>query len=228
MADQVMTTLNLIKGGVHSLTWMRILEANGGIKADYNKLFPLSSVLESSSLEETLECFRALPEHKRILEKFTLYCVKEASTPTDGEVVHNAIAVLEKHVLKGGVASKELSDAYKGIHDLLFSKPHVSDNRIARAIMGTIEVVRAKNILPRSSTAVHDPATHDAYEAAYWSARHSSKVSSGGEVPKQKEHLRMLLDGEKYCSPEVRESQEKAKPQKAPRLWSFIVKTFKK
>ena len=134
-------------------------------------------------------CFRALPEHKCILDKFILFCIKEASTSTDSSVVRNAITVLEKHILKGGATSKELSNTYKSIYDILYSEPCVSNNMIARAVMHAIEVVRTKNVLPFSDTSVHGPITSNACYAAYYSARHANTVSFRDERQKQKKSI---------------------------------------
>ena len=88
--------------------WYNLVEVNGGIYADFNKEFPLSSVLDFSGLDDTLGCFRVLPEHKGILEKFSLFCAKEAGTYTSDDRVHNCINGIENY-LDGEISVEELS-----------------------------------------------------------------------------------------------------------------------
>ena len=56
MGKQVTITLSLIKKhNPCSTRWKKVLEANGGVKADYEKPFALSTVLDSNSLDHTLK-----------------------------------------------------------------------------------------------------------------------------------------------------------------------------
>ena len=80
MPKQVMVKLEQIKRYnplLHS--WEKVVNANGGVEADLSAPFPLSSVLTSNDLDDTLWCFRCVPEHKEVLIKFILFCARESS-----------------------------------------------------------------------------------------------------------------------------------------------------
>jgi hypothetical protein len=57
--------------------WKKVLKANGGSKADFNKPFPLLSILDSNGTEDTLWVISNAPEmskHGAIWRKFSTWC----------------------------------------------------------------------------------------------------------------------------------------------------------
>ncbi|AUR91065.1 hypothetical protein NVP1154O_52 [Vibrio phage 1.154.O._10N.222.52.B12] len=57
--------------------WKKVLKANGGSKADFNKPFPLVSILDSNDLDDTLwviSSVKSMREHDEIWRKFSSWC----------------------------------------------------------------------------------------------------------------------------------------------------------
>ncbi len=57
--------------------WSKVLKANGGIKADFDKPFPVSSILDSNDLADALWALRGLPEYDALWRKFASWCALE-------------------------------------------------------------------------------------------------------------------------------------------------------
>lgn len=60
--------------------WLKVLAANGGVNADMDKPFPLSSVLDSNDLDDTLWVIQNVPEmreHDEIWRKFACWCASQ-------------------------------------------------------------------------------------------------------------------------------------------------------
>jgi hypothetical protein len=63
---QIMITLNQIREqGPCASGWEKLLASKGKTAAD-DKPFPLTDVLDSNGLDDTLWCLRCLPEHNRL------------------------------------------------------------------------------------------------------------------------------------------------------------------
>ena len=90
-------------------TWCKVLKANGGVKANYDKPFRLSAVLDLSDLDNTIRCMRCVPERKDVLVKFILFCIKDSSTYVDDRRVQGCINTVEKY-LNGDTNVRELID----------------------------------------------------------------------------------------------------------------------
>ena len=57
--------------------WKKVLKANGGINADFDKPFAVSSILDSNDLGDTLWTLRCLPEHNKLWCKFACWCAMQ-------------------------------------------------------------------------------------------------------------------------------------------------------
>ena len=57
--------------------WKNVLESKGGKSADMGAEFPLSDVLESNGLDDTLWCMRCMPEHDRLWRKYAVWCARQ-------------------------------------------------------------------------------------------------------------------------------------------------------
>jgi len=114
---QVMVTLNQIKRKDLSADgWRKLLKVNGGRKVDFSKEFPLSSMLDTHDLNDTLSCCKRIPEHRPLMIKFEIFCVKNTIKCTKDKRVHKCLNTIEKY-LKGKVPLEELRDAIKHSHD---------------------------------------------------------------------------------------------------------------
>ena len=117
MSKEISITLRLIQQHEpYDSMWKTLIKAHGGVKADLDRVFPLSSVLISNSFEDVLWCFRCLPKHKDTFIKFTLFLIKHAERYTNDKRVPHCKAVIRKY-LRGEVNTEELdaavTDAYK-------------------------------------------------------------------------------------------------------------------
>ena len=71
-------TLNQIK--IHNPCtdgWKNVLKATGGINADFDKPFAVSSILDSNDLGDTLWTLRCLPEHNKLWCEFACWCAMQ-------------------------------------------------------------------------------------------------------------------------------------------------------
>jgi hypothetical protein len=104
--SQVMITLQQIKnadpceGG-----WKKVKKANGGTKADMSKAFPLSSILDSNDLEDTLWALQCLPEYHWLWRKFAVWCARQVQHLMTDHRSIDALDVAWRH--SDGLATDE-------------------------------------------------------------------------------------------------------------------------
>lgn len=104
-------TLNQIK--LHNPCrsgWEKVLKANGGTKADMDKPFPVSSIIDSNSLSNTLWVLRCLPEHEKLWRKFVWWCANEGSHLKKDDKVKSCIDAIWEYS-EGRINRKELYSA---------------------------------------------------------------------------------------------------------------------
>ncbi len=77
----ITVTLQQIKNAEPcTIGWKKVLKANDGKGADMNKSFPLSSILDSNDLDDTLwlvENVRELAKHEKIWREFACFCAMQ-------------------------------------------------------------------------------------------------------------------------------------------------------
>jgi hypothetical protein len=116
----VMITLNKIYGIVPYDSWDKIPNAHGHVGLDIE--FPLSSILDSNGLEDTLLCFNALPEHIDIPKRFALWCSQLVRNLMEDEISFSALNVVERY-LDGDATIEELKTAYAAV-DAIVAAAH--------------------------------------------------------------------------------------------------------
>jgi hypothetical protein len=105
----VMITLNKIRAGSPCVGgWQKVLKAHEHLGMDTE--FPLSSVLESNGLKDTLLCFEVLPEYIEIPKRFAIWCARDVQHLMEDECGVNAINVAERY-LDGNATWEELRAA---------------------------------------------------------------------------------------------------------------------
>jgi hypothetical protein len=105
----VMITLNKIRAGSTCVDgWEKVLKAHEHLGMDTP--FPLSSVLESNNLEDTLWCFEVLPEYIEIPKRFAIWCARDVQHLMEDERSVNAVNVAERY-LDGNATLEELKAA---------------------------------------------------------------------------------------------------------------------
>ena len=75
MSKQITITLNQIRKYSPCISgWSKVLKANGGSNADFNKPFPVSSILDSNDLDDTLWTLQCLPRFEHLWRDFAKWC----------------------------------------------------------------------------------------------------------------------------------------------------------
>jgi hypothetical protein len=98
MNRPIMITLQQIKDqGPCADGWATVLKSKGGTKADCSAEFPLTDVLESNGLDDTLWCLRCLPEHSRIWRKYAVWCARQVEHLMTDQRSRNALNVADLH-----------------------------------------------------------------------------------------------------------------------------------
>jgi hypothetical protein len=111
MKTQITITLAQIKE--HSLCtygWSKVLKSNGGAKADFNKSFPVSSILDSNDLDDTLWVLRCLPEYDSLWRKFAWWSATQVVDNTTDKRVSLCLEVVKRYS-EGLATDEELSAA---------------------------------------------------------------------------------------------------------------------
>jgi hypothetical protein len=75
--------------------WNTVLRAHRHL--GMNTEFPLSSVLDSNGLDDTLWCLRCLPEHKNLWRKYAVWCVRNVEYLLTDERSRDALNVAWRH-----------------------------------------------------------------------------------------------------------------------------------
>jgi hypothetical protein len=57
--------------------WKILLASKGGADADMSAEFPVTDILDSNGLEDTLWVLRCLPEHSNLWRKYAVWCARQ-------------------------------------------------------------------------------------------------------------------------------------------------------
>lgn len=99
-------TLNQIKSKSPCADgWKKVLSANGGTKADLDKPFPLSSILDRNGLEDTLWTLQCLPEYNWLWRKFAVWCARQVEYLMKDQRSKNALAA-DQYIERGSQEMK--------------------------------------------------------------------------------------------------------------------------
>ena len=108
----VMITLQKIKDRHPcSSGWKKLLKAKGGTTADYAAEFPLSDVLDSNDLADTLWCLRCLPEHDNLWRLYAVWCARQVQHLMKDQRSIDALDVAERYA-RGLATDAELYAAW--------------------------------------------------------------------------------------------------------------------
>lgn len=118
MDKPITITLNTIKQHEPSYDWwMKVLKANGGINADFDKPFPVSSILYSNDLDDTLWMLRCLPDHDLLWRQFVAWCalrhadkIKPYCSKDDYDLIFNYLTTLDLKLRDAAIAAKTTED----------------------------------------------------------------------------------------------------------------------
>ena len=89
--------------------WEKVLKSKGGTAADMTAQFPLSDVLDSNDLDDTLWCLRCLPEHDNLWRKYAVWCARQVQHLMTDQRSIDALDVAWRH--SDGLATDAELDA---------------------------------------------------------------------------------------------------------------------
>ena len=105
----VMITLQKIRDKAPcSSGWGKLLKAKAGVGMDAE--FPLSDVLDSNGLEDTLWCLHCLPEHDNLWRLYAVWCARQVKHLMKDQRSIDALDVAERYA-RGLATDAELSAA---------------------------------------------------------------------------------------------------------------------
>jgi hypothetical protein len=105
----VMITLNKIRAvSLDNGAWKKVYESHKHLGADTD--FPLSSVLDSNGLYDTLLCFSVLPRYIKIPKHFAIWCAWDVQHLMMDNRSIDALDVAERY-LGGDATREELEEA---------------------------------------------------------------------------------------------------------------------
>jgi hypothetical protein len=108
-----MITISLNKIRKHSpceARWKKLLRSKGGTSADMDAQFPLTDVLDSNDLNDTLWCLRCLPEHDKLWRKYAVWCARQVQHLMADQRSIDALDVAWRHA-DGLVTNEDMSAA---------------------------------------------------------------------------------------------------------------------
>ena len=96
--------------------WKKALKSKGGKKANMDAQFPLTDILESNDLDDTLWCLRCRPEYSNLWRKFAVWAARQVESQVTDERSKNALDVAWRHS-NGDASDSELSAAWDAARD---------------------------------------------------------------------------------------------------------------
>ena len=105
-------TITLNKIRAHSPCesgWKKLLKAKAGAGMDVE--FPLTDVMDSNGLRDTLWCLRCLPEHDSLWRLYAVWCARQVQHLMTDKRSIDALDVAERHA-RGLATEAELAAAW--------------------------------------------------------------------------------------------------------------------
>jgi hypothetical protein len=164
--------------------WEKLLKSKGGTAADMAAQFPLSDVLDSNNLDDTLWCLRCLPEHDRLWRKYAVWCARQVQHLMTDQRSINALDVAWRHS-NGEATDAELAAAF-GLAEAVVAPGAAAAAWAAKTALAALaaDAADAAEIAWASDAALAalaalaaDAATHVACDAAWAAARTAARAA---------------------------------------------------
>jgi hypothetical protein len=91
--------------------WEKLLASKGGDAADMSAEFPVTDILDSNDLDDTLWALRCLPEHDNLWRKYAVWCARQVQHLMADQRSINAMDVAWRHS-EGLATDDELAAAW--------------------------------------------------------------------------------------------------------------------
>ena len=160
--------------------WEKVLSANGGVGADMNKSFELSTILESNDFDDCMWALRCKPEHKNFFIKLAVVFADEVSHLMSDERTKTALDIAWQYS-EGLVDQNAAADAAAYAADAA-----------ARAAYAARAAADAAARAARAATYAYAAADAAAADAAYAYAA-AAAAAADAAYAKQIEILRNFL-----------------------------------
>ena len=95
-----MITVSLNEIRAHSpceLGWKKVLASKGGTSADVDAQFPITDILESNDLDDTLWTLRCRPEYSNLWRKFAVWAARQVEGKLTDQRSRDALDVAWRH-----------------------------------------------------------------------------------------------------------------------------------
>ncbi|QZI91902.1 hypothetical protein SIPHO067v1_p0010 [Vibrio phage 51E28.1] len=202
-------TLNQIKAHKPCTDgWKKLLQANGGMMADMDKPFPMSSILESNNFDDTIWVMRCLPEYTEVWRKFACFCAlqnveliklycSEAKFKVVIDYLNNpsddarAIARAIAREASGAACANYSADASEAADAVAAATYSDVVEAVAAAAADAVVAVYADAAAAREAIAASAAVVGDDAAAAH-------AVETGEIRQKQADYLKELLDNYEY------------------------------
>ena len=167
--------------------WKKVLESKGGSAADIGAEFPLSDVLESNDLNDTLWCLRCLPEHDRLWRKYAVWCARQVQHLMTDQRSIDALDVAWRHS-DGLATDAELDAAWAAARDAARHAAAVA----ARAAAWAAAAVAARDAAMDAAWAAAAAAGWVAARAAKWDAARAAGWDAAMDAARAAQKTKLL------------------------------------
>ena len=130
-----MITITLEKIEAHNPCesgWEKLLASKGGNKADMSVEFPVTDILDSNDLDDTLWVLRCLPEHSNLWRKYAVWCARQVQHLMTDRRSIDALDVAWRHS-EGLATDAELESARDAAWDATWDATWDAARDTARA-----------------------------------------------------------------------------------------------
>ncbi len=172
-------TLNKIRACSPCENGWKILLTSKGVSADYDAEFPLTDVISSNGLDDTLWCMRCLPEYNRLWRKYAVWCARQVEHLMVDQRSKDALDVADQHA-DGMATDAELAAAWAAASDArdaaLAAARDAAWTAARAAAWAAASDARAASAAARAASAARAAARAAARDAALAAARDAQKA----------------------------------------------------
>jgi hypothetical protein len=164
--------------------WAKLLASKGGKNADMDAQFPVTDILESNDLDDTLWALRCLPEHNNLWRKYAVWCAKNVEhLMTDPRSIE-ALDVAWRHS-EGQATDSELGAAW--------AAARAAARDAAWDAAGAAAGAAARDAAWDAAWDAVRPAARDAARAAWAAARAAARAAGAAARDAQQQKLIEIL-----------------------------------